>query len=164
MPALIAWGIWSACIIAMAIAMALIASAPGERVPSGWTLSSMAWFIPLGLSWFLAGASLSFAVFLVAAPLTFAPATVDIARFTVTAALLGIPASIGVAILRYRLYEIDVLINRTLVYGTTITIIGAGFVAATLALQALLRPLTGGSDLAIAGSTLATVAAFQPIR
>lgn len=56
MPALIAWGIWSACIIAMAIAMALIASAPGERVPSGSTLSSMAWFIPLGLSFATVGA------------------------------------------------------------------------------------------------------------
>lgn len=44
----------------------------------------------------------------------------------------------------------DVLIRRTLVYGATVAAIGAGFVAAALVLQAVFRPLTGGSDLAIA--------------
>ena len=75
-----------------------------------------------------------------------------------------IPFAVALAILRYRLYDIDVVINRALVYGVTVTIVGAGFVSAVLLLQTLLRPLTAGSDLAIAASTLATVAAFQPLR
>jgi hypothetical protein len=75
-----------------------------------------------------------------------------------------IPISVAIAVLRYRLYDIDVVINRALVYGVTVAIVGAGFVAAALFLQTLLRPITAGSDLAIAVSTLATVAAFQPLR
>jgi len=123
------------------------------------------------MKWFLAGASLAGAVASLAGAVIFGSATMllrsesmDIARFATAVGLVAIPASIGVAILRYRLYDIDVLIRRTVVYGATITIIGAGFLVATLVLQALLRPLTGGSDLAIAGSTLATVAAFHPLR
>jgi hypothetical protein len=50
------------------------------------------------------------------------------------------------------------------VYGVTVATIGAAFIAAALLLQSLLRPFTGGSDVAIAGSTLLTVAAFQPLR
>ena len=75
-----------------------------------------------------------------------------------------IPITVAIAVLRYRLYDIDVVINRALVYGATISIVGAGFVLAALFLQTLLRPLTGGSDVAIAASTLATVAVFQPLR
>jgi tryptophan-rich sensory protein len=72
--------------------------------------------------------------------------------------------AIGIAILRDRVFDIDVLIRRTLVYGVTVATIGAAFIAAALLLQSLLRPITGGSDVAIAGSTLITVAAFQPLR
>ena len=79
-------------------------------------------------------------------------------------AIQFIPISVAIAVLRYRLYDIDVVINRALVYGVTVATVGAGFVAAALFLQTLLRPITAGSDLAIAASTLATVAAFQPLR
>jgi hypothetical protein len=72
--------------------------------------------------------------------------------------------AIGIAILRDRVFDIDVLIRRTLVYGVTVAAIGAAFIAAALLLQSLLRPITGGSDIAIAASTLITVAAFQPMR
>jgi len=72
--------------------------------------------------------------------------------------------AIGIAILRDGVFDIDVLIRRTLVYGVTVATIGAAFIAAALLLQSLLRPITSGSDLAIAGSTLITVAAFQPIK
>lgn len=75
-----------------------------------------------------------------------------------------IPLAIGVAMLRYRLYEIDVLINRTLVYGATTAGIAAAFFAGIVVLQALLRPVTTGSELAVAASTLASVALFQPLR
>ncbi len=74
------------------------------------------------------------------------------------------PLCVAVAILRYRLYDIDIVINRALVYGATSALLGAGFVAVVVAGQAILRPITGGSEIAVAASTMLTVAAFQPIR
>ena len=79
-------------------------------------------------------------------------------------ALVALPLAIGVAMLRYRLYDIDVLINRTLVYGAVSVMLLGAYVAAVVLFQTLLRPLTGGSDLAVAGSTLLVVALFQPLR
>ena len=76
----------------------------------------------------------------------------------------AIPTSIGIAILRYRLYDIDVLINRTVVYGATSAAIAVTFFAGIVVLQAVLRPLTSGSELAVAASTLVSFALFQPIR
>ena len=75
-----------------------------------------------------------------------------------------IPISVAIAILRYRLYDIDVLINRTVVYGATSVAIALTFFLGILALQPLLRPITSGSDLAVAASTLLSFAFFQPIR
>jgi hypothetical protein len=75
-----------------------------------------------------------------------------------------IPISVAIAILRYRLYDIDLLINRTIVYGATSAAIGVTFFLGLVALQAGLRPLTSGSELAVAASTLMSFALFQPIR
>jgi hypothetical protein len=77
---------------------------------------------------------------------------------------VGVPVAIGIAILRYRLYDIDVLINRTLVYAATTAGIAVTFFAGVVVLQALLRPITSGSEVAVAISTLASVALFQPLR
>jgi hypothetical protein len=74
------------------------------------------------------------------------------------------PIAIGIAILRHRLYDIDLLIKRTLVYGVTSAAIALTFFAGIVALQAVLRPLTSGSELATAASTLVSFALFQPIR
>lgn len=79
-------------------------------------------------------------------------------------ALSAVPVAIGVAILRYRLYDIDILINRTLVYGATSAAIAVTFFSGIVALQTLLRPLTAGSELAVAASTLISFALFQRIR
>ena len=76
----------------------------------------------------------------------------------------AIPVSIGVAILRHRLFDIDVLINRTLVYGALSAMLGASYFIFVLAFETVSRPLTAGSDLAVALSTLAVVALFQPLR
>jgi MFS family permease len=74
------------------------------------------------------------------------------------------PLAIGIAVLRYRLYEIDRLISRTLAYGLVTVVLLAVFSGAILLLQALLSPLTGGNTLAVAGSTLLVAALFQPLR
>ncbi len=82
-------------------------------------------------------------------------------------ALIGFPISIGIAIVRYRLYEIDLIINRTLVYGAlsaTLALIYFGGVATT---QAIFRALTGQQEqpqLAIVISTLLIAALFNPLR
>jgi len=118
------------------------------------------------IKWFLFGITLM-VTFLITATLAEVAFGYQAARDLagIGAIALAAPAvTATIAILRYRLFDIDILINRTLVYGATISSVGAGFVAAALILQAILRPLTGGSDVAIAGSTLLTVAAFQPLR
>jgi hypothetical protein len=78
--------------------------------------------------------------------------------------VLGIPLATGIAILRYRLYDIDLVINRTLVYGSLTVALAATYVVSTLLLRALLNPVTGKSDLAVAVSTLAVAALFRPAR
>jgi hypothetical protein len=78
--------------------------------------------------------------------------------------MIGLPIAIAVAVLRYRLYDIDVLFNRTLVYGLTTGGIAAAFFGGIVVLQTLLRPFTTGSEIAVAVSTLFTVALFQPLR
>jgi hypothetical protein len=79
--------------------------------------------------------------------------------------LFPIPISIGIAVLRYRLWDVDVLINRTLVYGSLTVTLGMVYVAGVIGLQALFRAVTGqASDIAIAISTLAIAALFQPLR
>ena len=75
-----------------------------------------------------------------------------------------IPASIGIAILRHRLYDIDVIVNRALVYGALTVTLTITYVIAIAALQVIARPFAGESQLAVAGSTLAVAALFQPAR
>jgi len=76
----------------------------------------------------------------------------------------AIPIAVVVAVLRYRLYEIDRLVSRTLGWGIATATVGAVFVVAVLALQAALVGVTQAQTLAVAASTLVAVAAFQPIR
>jgi hypothetical protein len=76
-----------------------------------------------------------------------------------------IPLGIGVAMLRSRLFDIDLLINRTLVYAALTATLAAIYLGGVVALQTLLRALTGeGSQLAVVASTLAIAALFNPLR
>lgn len=85
--------------------------------------------------------------------------------FAILGMAIGIPITIGIAILKQRLYEIDPIINRTLVYGVLMAVLGAIYVTSVLALQYALRHLIGQqSNLAIVTSTLAIVALFAPLR
>jgi len=80
-------------------------------------------------------------------------------------AFIGVPVAASFAILRYRLYEIDLLINRTLVYVPLTAMLALLYVGGVVGLQALLRVLTGQeSTLAIVASTLAIAALFSPLR
>ncbi len=79
--------------------------------------------------------------------------------------LLLIPLTLGIAVLRYRLWDIDILINRTLVYGTLTASLALAYFGLIFALQYLLRGMINqNNDVAIVVSTLAIAALFQPLR
>jgi hypothetical protein len=81
------------------------------------------------------------------------------------AVLLLLPLSIGLAILRYRLWDVDLLINKVLVYGTLTATLGAIYIGSVVGLIALLRGFTGErSTVAIVIATLVAAALFQPLR
>jgi hypothetical protein len=78
---------------------------------------------------------------------------------------VGVPIAIGIAILKYRLYEIDLLINRTLVYGSLTVMLALVYVGTIVLLQGLVRTLTGQeSQLPIVASTLTVAALLNPLR
>jgi hypothetical protein len=90
--------------------------------------------------------------------------SVDLGVAVTLLGVLALPVATGVAMLRYRLYEIDRVISRTLVYGALTVILGAAYTGLVLAGQALFSSFAGGSNLAIAGSTLVVAALFLPLR
>jgi hypothetical protein len=80
------------------------------------------------------------------------------------AAMGSIPVAVGVAVLRYRLYDIDRIISRTIGWALVTGILVAVFAAGVLGLQAVMAGFTQGETLAVAASTLVAFALFQPLR
>jgi hypothetical protein len=78
--------------------------------------------------------------------------------------MIAVPVALGIAVLRYRLYDIDRLIGRTLVYGLLTIALGLAYGASVFVLGNLLNPAGGQSELAVAASTLLLAALFQPVR
>lgn len=120
------------------------------------------------LKWFVAVVAISLPAFLIGTGLfgTNGLAGVIATVFTLLA-FIGfalLPVAIGIAVLRYRLFEIDRLISRTIAYGVLTAIVGALFVGVILLLQAILAPLTNSNEFAVAGSTLLVAGLFQPLR
>ncbi len=114
------------------------------------------------LKWFGYAGALSITVLLFP-PIT--PAVGDALTILQIAAILLLPAATGVAILRHRLYDIDAVINRTLVYGALTASLALVYFGSVAALQYTFRALTGGdSQLGIVASTLAVAALFNPLR
>jgi len=117
----------------------------------------------LQMKWFMYAAALMFVNLAVGMAV---PAFDESAASTVlfVVAIAALPLSCGVAIVRHRLYDIDLIINRTLVYGTMTAILLFAYLGLVVLLQQLLAPLTEDSDLAVAASTLAVAALFRPLR
>jgi len=92
---------------------------------------------------------------------------VDVSNVTWAIGLVGLallPIAVGIAVLRYRLYDIDLVIRRTLVYGVLAALLAAAYGGSVLLLSAVLAPLTAENSLAVAGSTLVVAALFSPVR
>ena len=111
-----------------------------------------------------AAASLALSMVVVIICLFIAPQFGDIMELVASFAVLAIPVSMTVAILRYRLYEIDLIINRALVYGVLSGILVLVYLGGVVLLQQVLAPITADSDAAIAASTLAVAGLFRPLR
>ncbi len=81
-------------------------------------------------------------------------------------AILLLPVAVGIAILRYRLYDIDLIINRTLVYLSLTTVLALVYAAGVVGAGSLMREVTGRerSTLVVAASTLVVAALFRPLR
>ena len=88
----------------------------------------------------------------------------EVATYAVFATVAAVPLAIGVAMLRYRLYEVDLVIRRTLVYGALSVVLLAVYVALILGLQAILAPVTANNGLAVALSPLTVAALLGPAR
>jgi hypothetical protein len=115
------------------------------------------------LKWIAAAASLLIGLWFTALFVdSTANANVVLVLFIVGVALF--PVSIGFAIFKYRLYEIDRIINRALVYGALTAGLAGLYFGIVLGLQEVFSSFAGGSDLAIAISTLAVAALFRPAR
>ena len=122
--------------------------------------------------WIVFAIAVSIIVFLgLIAPLIFVPALEQPGSAynlmidpVITLSWIAIPIAIGIAILRYRLYDIDILINRTLVYGTLTASLVLVYIGSVVLLQQLLRPLAGSSELAVVVSTLTIATLFAPLR
>jgi hypothetical protein len=93
------------------------------------------------------------------------PLWLDLVAYSAVLSFIAIPIAVGFAILKYRLYEIDLIINRALVYGSLTLMLALVYLGGVISLQALLRALTSqGSQLAIVASTLVIAALFNPLR
>jgi hypothetical protein len=109
------------------------------------------------LRWFLAGVP----IFVVS--IYWVPSS-DVLAAVMSLGLASLPVAAGVAILRYRLYDLDLVVKRTLVYGVATLALAGLYFAIVVLLQQIFSSFAGGSDLAVAGSTLAVAALFRPVR
>jgi hypothetical protein len=83
---------------------------------------------------------------------------------TFAVAISMLPVALGVALFKYRLYDVDRIINRTLVYGASSALLAGAYVGLVIASQAVLAPVARGSSVAVALSTLVVAALFLPVR
>lgn len=149
--------IWLPLILALGISLSSLVLR--FRRASVETRQQIKWF---ALATLIAGAA--FALYVTVSVI--APtADLKVLEILVIASQLGIPAAAGMAILRYRLYDIDRIISRTISYAVVTAVLFGTFVVINLALQNIITGLTGNeSALAVAVSTLVVAVLFTPLR
>ena len=147
----------TALALSLGLGLAYLASAGGHAIPLTWeALRSIEWDFPI--------------IYFNLEATEGAPVreTLERAEQPLFQSLLllfaVIPMALFIAIIRYRLWEMDLVISRTLTYSLLTAGLGALYVALIVGLQALFRPLTGGNDLAIVVTTLIVAALFLPAR
>jgi hypothetical protein len=116
------------------------------------------------MKWLAFAAALLMAAFVGGIGIASALGHPDLAGGLMGVALAVVPVAIGIAILRYRLYEIDRIVSRTLVYGALTVVLGAAYAGLVLVGQWAFASVAGGSKLVIAVSTLAVAALALPLR
>jgi hypothetical protein len=114
------------------------------------------------LKWLLFASAVTIAIFLVVQPNT--SNTWELGLLLALPLMPSVPVAAGVAILRYRLYEIDRLINRTLVYGVLTAVLGLGYAAGSLIFILVVGVGSGPPSWLVAAATLAAAAVFRPAR
>jgi hypothetical protein len=119
------------------------------------------WLARRQLSWFLWAAAVEMLFVVGSGFWTFPPIVWLLGGLLISPLL---PAAIGIAILRYRLYEIDRIVSRTIAYAIVTGMMGTLFVVTIIGLQALLVSVTQTATIAVAASTLLAAALFQPLR
>ena len=144
-----ALGPWLVCLMASALSLLI-----RFRRSSGIERQQLKW---------LAMGALFTAFAFVAAGISVATAP-GVGVVVTTIGIVLLPTTIGIAILRYRLYDIDTLINRAIVYAVLTAALVLAYLLLVFGFQAVLEPFTAESDLAIAASTLGVAALFRPIR
>jgi hypothetical protein len=115
----------------------------------------------LQLRWLAWGAALAAVALLVALTALVVQGDSVVLQAAVGICVALLPLATGAAILRYRLYDLDRIISRTLAYGLLTVLLGLGYAGIVLGLG---RLLPQGSSLAVAAATLAVAAVFQPAR
>jgi hypothetical protein len=149
--------LWGSFVVAQAYRYARVSDA-AQRQQTKWVVFGVA----------VAVMGVLATIFTVGAAVDLRPEAVGqrmLSMLLMDAFMLSIPIAIGIAVLRSRLFDIDVVINRTLVYGSLTAMLVAVYVGSIVVLQGLLGALTGQeSQLAIVASTLAVAALFNPLR
>ena len=117
------------------------------------------------LKWFAFAGALVLGSFLIQAASRFVPSLAGPTELFATLAVTALPVAVGVAILRYRLYDIDLIINRTLVYVLLTAVLAGVYTAVVALFQRMFVALSGqGSDLAIVMTLFVLATVFTPIK
>jgi hypothetical protein len=149
----------SSMMLGVAIVLVVASLVVRFRRADGDERQQIKWF---GLAVLIAGAA--FAVYLTVAFITKYSSAAKLFEILVIFALLGVPAAAGLAILRYRLYDIDRIVSRTIAYAVVSALLVGAYAVAILVLQGPLGWVFGGDTISVALSTLAVAALFQPLR
>jgi hypothetical protein len=153
-------GLYAALVVIAFVAVtahtALRVRDPVVRAQTAWLSLGMAGFCSNVLWWIAINTWPELALWSAQHPLIFGPFS--------ELGTLGLPVCLGIAITRYRLFDIEIIIRRTLVYSLLSLTLGLVYFGCIVLLQQLVVPVVGSSELAIVASTLAIAALFSPLR